>query len=166
MSLRKLLVPGCLLAATLLVVLLPLHGEVTYVFSATDAKRCELREIGLQPLYSSIRNRRSQNSRGENNYGSRAVRIYDVPVSDPFYSSLGYTSGTGYILADGFALTNYHVVERMILPTMSDGKNTYPATVIAKDSDKDIALLMYAPPSNMGFKTTIRENVKPNESDN
>ena len=58
-----------------------------------------------------------------------------------------YGSGSGVVIAKGYVLTNYHVVEgssSLKISVDSDESNLYDATVAASDSTKDVAVL-YAP---------------------
>lgn len=59
----------------------------------------------------------------------------------------GTSSGTGMVLsADGYALTNYHVVEgtSKLKVTVADSGATYAATVVGSDATHDVALLRLA----------------------
>ncbi len=69
------------------------------------------------------------------------------------YPQKGSGSGT-IITADGYVLTNYHVIEDAteISVTMIDGKK-YPAKFIGADQDNDIAVIKILPPQNTVFKT-------------
>jgi hypothetical protein len=53
------------------------------------------------------------------------------------------SSGTGFVVAPGYLLTNYHVIEgpgRVVVKT-SGSKDEQPATVAAQDEEHDLALL-------------------------
>ena len=55
-----------------------------------------------------------------------------------------YGSGSGVVIAKEYVLTNYHVVEgahSLKISIGDDEKNLYDATVVATDSDKDVAVL-------------------------
>jgi Trypsin-like serine proteases, typically periplasmic, contain C-terminal PDZ domain len=77
------------------------------------------------------------NGRG-NNYG------YTQPDSS---QEVKYGSGSGVVIAKEYVLTNYHVVEdahSLKISVGDDENNLYDATVVASDSDKDVAVL-YVP---------------------
>ena len=59
------------------------------------------------------------------------------------YQSTSAASGSGFILsADGYILTNYHVIENSTTITVSTyGGDEYPATLIGYDNRNDIAVL-------------------------
>jgi len=55
------------------------------------------------------------------------------------------SGGTGFVVADGFVLTNHHVVEGvdslLIMNPESKEQDPLPATVVATDPDADLAIL-------------------------
>jgi len=55
-----------------------------------------------------------------------------------------YGSGSGVVIAKEYVLTNYHVVDgahSLKISIDDDEENLYDATVVASDSDKDVAVL-------------------------
>ena len=50
-------------------------------------------------------------------------------------------SGSGVVVAKGFVLTNYHVVESATTLEVTSGDNIYPAQLMGTDEAKDIAVL-------------------------
>ena len=50
-------------------------------------------------------------------------------------------SGSGVVVAKGFVLTNYHVVEDASTLEVTAGEATYPATLVGHDESRDIAVL-------------------------
>ncbi len=51
------------------------------------------------------------------------------------------SSGSGVVVADGYVLTNYHVVEDATSLEVTSGDNTYTATVAGYDDTLDLAVL-------------------------
>jgi len=51
------------------------------------------------------------------------------------------SSGSGVVVAEGYVLTNYHVVEDATSLEVTSGDNTYQATVAGYDESLDIAVL-------------------------
>ena len=51
------------------------------------------------------------------------------------------SSGSGVVIADGYVLTNYHVVEDATSLEVTSGDNTYKATVAGYDDTLDLAVL-------------------------
>ena len=50
-------------------------------------------------------------------------------------------SGSGVVIAKGYVVTNYHVVDDNIRLEVTSGDKTYPATVAASDENLDVAVL-------------------------
>ena len=66
---------------------------------------------------------------------------YSQPDSS---QEIKYGSGSGVVIEKEYVLTNYHVVEgahSLKISIGDDEKNLYDATVVASDSDKDVAVL-------------------------
>lgn len=66
---------------------------------------------------------------------------YNQPDSS---QEIKYGSGSGVVIEKEYVLTNYHVVEgahSLKISIGDDEKNLYDATVVASDSDKDVAVL-------------------------
>ena len=66
---------------------------------------------------------------------------YNQPDSS---QEIKYGSGSGVVIEKEYVLTNYHVVEgahSLKISIGDDEKNLYDATVVATDSDKDVAVL-------------------------
>ncbi len=66
---------------------------------------------------------------------------YNQPDSS---EEVKYGSGSGVVIEKEYVLTNYHVVEgahSLKISIGDDEKNLYDATVVASDSDKDVAVL-------------------------
>lgn len=66
---------------------------------------------------------------------------YSQPDSS---QEIKYGSGSGVVIEKEYVLTNYHVVENahsLKISIGDDEKNLYDATVVATDSDKDVAVL-------------------------
>ena len=66
---------------------------------------------------------------------------YNQPDSS---EEVKYGSGSGVVIEKEYVLTNYHVVEgahSLKISIGDDDKNLYDATVVASDSDKDVAVL-------------------------
>ena len=87
---------------------------------------------------------------GVNNYGMVSTHMtpnnfygfgnfYGYENSEPEEMLQG--SGSGVVVAEGYVLTNYHVVEASTKLEITIGNDTYPATLVAYDSNKDIAVL-------------------------
>ncbi|HNW86473.1 MAG TPA: trypsin-like peptidase domain-containing protein [Candidatus Limiplasma sp.] len=51
------------------------------------------------------------------------------------------SSGSGVVVADGYVLTNYHVVEGASSLEVTSGDKTYTATVVGSDENLDLAVL-------------------------
>ncbi|SER91853.1 serine protease, S1-C subfamily, contains C-terminal PDZ domain [Propionibacterium cyclohexanicum] len=69
---------------------------------------------------------------------SKGVVLIDTTTTS------GSAAGTGMVLsADGYVLTNYHVVESStaIKATLASNSKTYTATVVGHDATNDVALL-------------------------
>jgi S1-C subfamily serine protease len=70
-------------------------------------------------------------------------------------ASLGedQVAGSGFVVADGFVLTNHHVIEGPGgIAVQIEGKDPMPAEVVAQDPDRDIALLRVAPQRGVRWK--------------
>jgi len=82
---------------------------------------------------------------GGYNYGYGFDFGYDFGYNNPFSGGSQYTSslGTGFfITADGYLLTNYHVVEGAESVTITLTDNTVlDVTVVGYDKDNDVAVL-------------------------
>ncbi|MEA5013166.1 MAG: trypsin-like peptidase domain-containing protein [Candidatus Limiplasma sp.] len=50
-------------------------------------------------------------------------------------------SGSGVVIATGYVVTNYHVVDGNTRLEVTAGDNTFPATVVASDENLDVAVL-------------------------
>src|SRR5262245_11895125 len=75
--------------------------------------------------------------------GSPFYKFFGNPDQNPQKHRFGTALGSGFFIsADGYAVTNNHVVEhgRNFEITTDDGK-TYPAKVIGTDSKTDVALI-------------------------
>lgn len=89
---------------------------------------------------------------GVNNYARTSSRSngfyygFGFGYSDPGSDS-GETrevlqgSGSGVVIAKGYVLTNYHVVESASSLEVTTGDDTYPATVAGYDENLDVAVL-------------------------
>ncbi|MBR6459184.1 MAG: trypsin-like peptidase domain-containing protein [Actinomycetaceae bacterium] len=78
-----------------------------------------------------------------NSSGSRVESAPGVLVINSMLTG-GIGSGSGMVIsADGYAVTNYHVVEgsTTVRVTVADTEKTYNATVVGHDASIDIALL-------------------------
>ena len=76
-------------------------------------------------------------------YGNGYGNGYGYNQSDNS-QEVKYGSGSGVVIAKEYVLTNYHVVEdahSLKISVGEDEENLYDATVIASDSDKDVAVL-------------------------
>lgn len=71
------------------------------------------------------------NGYGDDNNGSNTDSSREVLQS----------SGSGVVVAEGYVLTNYHVVEDATSLEITSGDNTYAATVAGYDEDLDLAVL-------------------------
>jgi S1-C subfamily serine protease len=63
-------------------------------------------------------------------------------LADVFHAELG--SGTGFVVAPGYILTNYHVIEgagRAFIITGAGEASETPAKIVAQDEEHDLALL-------------------------
>ena len=91
-------------------------------------------------------------STGYGNYGSYGD--YGLPFGFPFGYGYGYGngrdaqpeeylagSGSGVVVAQGYVLTNYHVVEDATRVEIVSGENTYEAEVAGSDESLDLAVL-------------------------
>lgn len=82
------------------------------------------------------------------------VLLLDSTIPRP--GATATSAGTAMVLrADGYAVTNYHVVEgsSQIRATVADTGRSYPATVIGADETHDVALLKL---SGAGSLPTVR----------
>ncbi|MBR5950258.1 MAG: trypsin-like peptidase domain-containing protein [Actinomycetaceae bacterium] len=87
----------------------------------------------------------------DNSSGSRVESAPGVLIIDSILTG-AIGSGTGMVIsADGYAVTNYHVVEgsTTVRVTIADTKETYNATVIGHDASVDIALLKLEDAKNL-----------------
>ena len=78
---------------------------------------------------------------GNGGYGNGYGYGYNQPESS---EEVKYGSGSGVVIASEYVLTNYHVVENahsLKISVGEDEENLYDATVVASDSDKDVAVL-------------------------
>ncbi len=67
----------------------------------------------------------------------------------------GVGVGTGFVVSsDGYVLTNHHVVEdaRKLAVRLPNRKTDLPVTVMAQDSERDMALLKFDVPAGVKFK--------------
>lgn len=74
----------------------------------------------------------------------------------------GTSAGTGMVLsADGYALTNYHVVESTdkLRVTVADTGKSYAATVVGADATHDVALLRLQDATDLTPVTIDRDDV-------
>jgi S1-C subfamily serine protease len=79
------------------------------------------------------------------------VMVTSVSFSDDLFDA-GEREGTGsgsVIDTEGHILTNNHVVEGAQKLTVSFGDNTYPARVVGRDPDTDLAVLQVDAPHNI-----------------
>ncbi len=70
----------------------------------------------------------------EHGFSAELKQVGDVTIE-------GQSSGSGFVVADGYWLTNHHVIENMKTVTVSVNGHDYPAKVVAKDAGLDLALL-------------------------
>ena len=70
-------------------------------------------------------------------YGGRDDRDSGADSSRQVLQS----SGSGVVVAQGYVLTNYHVVEGATTLEITSGDKTYPAVMAAGDEAKDVAVL-------------------------
>jgi serine protease Do len=75
-----------------------------------------------------------------NSYGSGSDNSGDSSDSSSSREVL-QSSGSGVVVADGYVLTNYHVVEDATSLEVTSGDNTYTATVAGYDDTLDLAVL-------------------------
>ena len=78
-----------------------------------------------------------------NGYGNGHGNGYGYNQPDSS-EEIKYGSGSGVVIEKEYVLTNYHVVEgahSLKISIGDDDKNLYDATVVASDSDKDVAVL-------------------------
>ena len=95
-------------------------------------------------------------STGYGNYGSfGGFGDFGFPFNFPFGYGYGYGneqeeaepeeylagSGSGVVVAEGYVLTNYHVVEDAARVEVVSGENTYEAVVAGSDESLDLAVL-------------------------
>ena len=71
-----------------------------------------------------------------------------------------YATGSGVVVAEGYVLTNYHVVEDATSLKVTTSDESYSAVVVAKDENLDVAVL-YAPdlslsPVSLGDSDTLQ----------
>ncbi len=64
---------------------------------------------------------------------------YDYDQTQPEEVLMG--AGSGVVVAQGYVLTNYHVVEDATRLEIVSGENTYPAVLTGSDESLDIAVL-------------------------
>ena len=72
------------------------------------------------------------------------VAIASTVQTNSFYgSSTGTASGSGFILtADGYVVTNYHVIEGATsVSVITHDKTEYPAQIVGTDKNNDVAVL-------------------------
>jgi S1-C subfamily serine protease len=76
------------------------------------------------------------------------VSVKAVSNGGPFGQQTAQGSGV-VVRKDGIILTNNHVIEGSsdVTVTTSDGKQTYPATVVGSDTNHDIAILRVSAPT-------------------
>ncbi len=74
-----------------------------------------------------------------NSYGSGSDNSGDSSDSSSSREVL-QSSGSGVVVADGYVLTNYHVVEDATSLEVTSGDNTYTATVAGYDDTLDLAV--------------------------
>ena len=79
----------------------------------------------------------SDNGNGDNN-GSNNGSSDNSSSND---RSVLQSSGSGVVVADGYVLTNYHVVEGATSLEVTSGDKTYAATVAGYDDSLDLAVL-------------------------
>lgn len=75
----------------------------------------------------------------------------------------GSAAGTGMVLsADGYVLTNYHVVESStaIKVTLASSSKSYTATVVGHDATNDVALLKLSGASGLSTVSLDNDGVK------
>ena len=66
---------------------------------------------------------------------------YSYPDDDENTREVLQGSGSGVVVAKGYVLTNYHVVEDATSLEVTSGENAYPAQLMGTDEAKDIAVL-------------------------
>lgn len=74
--------------------------------------------------------------------------------------------GTGFFInADGYAITNFHVIENATsIEVVTDNNKTYPARVVGSDERTDLALLKVDAPTRLPFvKLADSDRVRPGD---
>ncbi len=74
--------------------------------------------------------------------------------------------GTGFFInADGYAITNFHVIENATsIEVVTDDNKTYPARVVGSDERTDLALLKVDAPTRLPFvKLADSDRVRPGD---
>lgn len=93
------------------------------------------------------------------------VLIFSISVYAQVPQLVHYTSGTGFFVTrDGHILTNNHVIEKCEKISVHGEGLSAGATVVAQDTEHDLALLKVAfTSSNMAYFNSMRQPVKAND---
>lgn len=113
--------------------------QIVYANPTTEAQKIvtySTNDVALPDLYTM-----NVNSTVGITVSTTSVNYFGQPTSSA-------ASGSGFVItADGYVVTNYHVIEEALLDTTSpidvkfvDGKS-YPATIVGHEEDNDLAVL-------------------------
>ncbi len=84
---------------------------------------------------------------------------YGSPQKEEQETDMLQGSGSGVVVADGYVLTNYHVVEGANRLEITSGEDVYEAVLMGYDENKDIAVLkatdMHIDPVVIGDSDTL-----------
>ncbi len=84
---------------------------------------------------------------------------YGSPQKEEQETDMLQASGSGVVVADGYVLTNYHVVEGANRLEITSGEDVYEAVLMGYDENKDIAVLkatdMHIEPVVIGDSDTL-----------
>ncbi len=83
----------------------------------------------------------SRNSYYGFGFGSGSGSGRNEQDSDTTSREVLQSSGSGVVVATGYVLTNYHVVDGATSLEVTSGDNTYTATIAGSDQDLDLAVL-------------------------
>ena len=83
----------------------------------------------------------SRNSYYGFGFGSGSGSGRNEQDSDTTSREVLQSSGSGVVVAAGYVLTNYHVVDGATSLEVTSGDNTYTATIAGSDQDLDLAVL-------------------------
>ena len=93
----------------------------------------------------------------DENINSVVTITSDVVLQSGYFTQRGQSVGSGFIIsADGYIVTNYHVVEGAEKTTvlLYNGKE-YEATLVGYEEDNDVAVLMISPEEDEKFIPVI-----------